>query len=280
MKLLPFQHLNLFDDYDVIMPPIIDDQQLDYDMGSEKPFPFHVGHGTFGDVFRVRLKSGEFEDTNLCIKEICSENATKHEIVEEARKLLFLSDTTYVPLCYGIVKFHNRTLDSNSRSFGILQEFIGEGITLHKFLRQQSAINKSNWISIAFQLARGLDKFHDKKILVNDIKPNNIVMHKKRNGYRLKYVDFGLASYRIGRKFLPICNNMNKLKHLAPEVKKGRYTSKSSDMYSLGCILRQISYFGCVKDLLLVSHMCMREIPSHRLTAHTAKILIENVVDN
>ncbi|XP_021374263.1 serine/threonine-protein kinase Nek5-like [Mizuhopecten yessoensis] len=260
------------------MPHFVDQRHIDYDVGERNGLPVHVGHGSFGDVFRIRFTDGRCSDTKICIKEFTEKYGTKTDSIEEARKLLYLSDTGYVPVCFGLVEFKNNVRNENS--FGIIQEFIGEGQTLHRFLRQSiDKVSKADWISIAFQLAHGLDKFHDKCILVNDIKANNIVMYTRKQGYRLKYIDFGLASYRTGRNFHPPSEKLARLRHLAPEVRKGCRTSEATDIYSLGCLMRQINVYGNIKDLLLISHMCTRDAPKMRLSAHATKLLIENIVD-
>ncbi|XP_060075233.1 serine/threonine-protein kinase Nek5-like [Ylistrum balloti] len=270
--------LHLYDNYDLIMPHFVNQRHIDYNIGEENGLPVHVGHGSFGDVFRIRFTDGRCSDTKICIKEFTEKHGSKTEAIEEARKLLYLSDTGYVPVCFGLVEFTNQA--RNQDSFGIIQEFIGEGQTLHRFLRQsKNKISKADWISIAFQLARGLDKFHDKRILVNDIKANNIVMYTRKQGQRLKYIDFGLASYRSGRAFHPPSEKLARLRHLAPEVRKGFRTNETTDVYSLGCLLRQINVYGNIKDLLLISHMCTRDAPKMRLSAHATRLLIENIVD-
>jgi len=273
---LPLQNLHLYDEYDLIMPTFVDERRLDYDMGEKCEFPVHVGHGAFGDVFRVRFKDNRCKDTKICIKELSEKYNSRHDVIEEARKLLYLSDTGYAPLCFGVVDLNNF---ESENSIGILQEFVGDGTTLHNFFRQKPNIGKSDWISIAFQLAHGLEKFHAKKILLNDIKSNNIVMYTRRGGIRVKYIDFGLATYISGRRYNATRDELHKLQHLAPEVQDGYYTSRASDVYSLGRVLRQIHKFGDIKDLLLISLMCMRESPKVRLTAHTTKLLIENTVN-
>ncbi|XP_069114730.1 uncharacterized protein [Argopecten irradians] len=272
------EHLSLYDRYDLIMPHFVDQRHIDYDIGENNGLPVHVGHGSFGNVFRIRFTDRRCSDTKICIKEFSEQHGTKTEAIEEARKLLFLSDTGYAPVCFGLIEFINQT--KNLNSYGIIQEFIGEGETLHKFLRlSKNKVSKADWISIAFQLAHGLDKFHDKRILVNDIKANNIVMYTRKQGHRLKYIDFGLASYRTGRTFHPPSEKLARLRHLAPEVRKGFRTNESTDVYSLGCLMRQINVYGNIKDLLLISHMCTREVPKMRLSAHATRILIENIVD-
>lgn len=272
------EHLHLYDKYDLVMPQFVNQRHIDYDIGEHNGLPVHVGHGSFGDVFRVRFTDDRCSDTKICVKEFSEKFGNRSEAIEEARKLLYLSDTGYVPVCFGLVEFTNQK--RNIKSFGILQEFIGEGQTLHRFLRQSKGVSKADWISISFQLAHGLDKFHHKRILVNDIKANNIVMYTRKNAYRLKYIDFGLASYRAGRTFHPQSEKLARLRHLAPEVRRGCRTNEESDVYSLGCLMRQINIYGNINDLLLVSHMCTREIPKMRLTAHATRLLIANIVDH
>ena len=71
----------------------------------------------------------------------------------------------------------------------IVMELV-EGITLKKYIEKRGKIPFKEAVSIAIQVANGLDAAHKHNIVHRDIKPQNIIISKEG---KVKVTDFGIA---------------------------------------------------------------------------------------
>jgi len=88
-------------------------------------------------------------------------------------------------------------------------------------------------LSIIYQIAQGLEKAHEKKIVHCDIKPSNIIISKEGN---VKILDFGLAKL-IGKNITQTISTKGTIAYMAPEVIRGMLVDHRADMWSLGIML-------------------------------------------
>jgi hypothetical protein len=252
----------------------IDRSTVAYDKDEKDGVVKTVGQGSFGQVISARLlrdRCGKACNISVVVK-VYDRIRTSFDLVyEEAKTLIFLQDTGFVPIFYGIVDVVTTEYDT----IGLVQECVGHGLTLDRLLCLRPNIALSDWLMMAQQLCEGLSCFHARNILVNDIKADNVLIEMKISGYTIKYVDFGLATYKGGCQFAtPGDTNLKKYYHLAPEVRQAESTTMLSDVYSLGYILDEIRIFGPVPELEFVVKMCMQYIPSDRISARCAKALL------
>lgn len=85
-------------------------------------------------------------------------------------------------------------------------------------------------------LARGLSEIQSLSIIHNDIKPQNILISKRRYGFEPSYADFGLA-FKLGE---PPCGGGTPL-YMAPEVEMdGGGASFAADVFALGVVFCEI----------------------------------------
>lgn len=93
--------------------------------------------------------------------------------------------------------------------------------------------------SIMFQILKGVDFLHSKKILHRDLKPQNILID---SNLRVKIADFGLSrSYTIPIK--KYTKEVLTLWYRAPELIIGtEYYSTGIDIWSIGCIFAELLY--------------------------------------
>lgn len=107
----------------------------------------------------------------------------------------------------------------------IVMEWI-EGITLGEWLHQKNHTRKQRR-HIADMLTEVLAYVHSRQTQYRDLKPSNIII--TNNGYYLKLIDFGLSDTDSHAILKASAGTEG---YMSPEG--------SSDIYSLGCILREM----------------------------------------
>ncbi|KAK7069789.1 hypothetical protein SK128_015086, partial [Halocaridina rubra] len=95
-------------------------------------------------------------------------------------------------------------------------------------------------VCIFIDIAEVLMNIHDKGIVHNDLKHNNIVIRDKRNAGQkwIDIVDYGLAC-RKG-EIVGFDLQEDEAPWLAPEVKRGEASFPASDIYSYGALLQPL----------------------------------------
>lgn len=71
----------------------------------------------------------------------------------------------------------------------IVMELV-EGVTLKKYIEKRERIPYKEAVSIAIQIAKGMEAAHENHIVHRDIKPQNIIISKEG---KVKVTDFGIA---------------------------------------------------------------------------------------
>ena len=137
-------------------PPLIDVQSIQYEADPATGKLRTVGKGSFGQVFSARFCDQRFHHLRIVVKEFDEEFTNRREIVEEAQRLLYLRDTGYVPVCYGLVNLGAKT----EPRYGIVQEYVGTGLTLEQMIWDRYDLPLDTWLAVALQCCDGLDSFH------------------------------------------------------------------------------------------------------------------------
>lgn len=99
-------------------------------------------------------------------------------------------------------------------------------------------------IAIARQTAEGLTAAHENGLIHRDIKPGNIWLETTSDGgHRVKILDFGLARMSSeNRQHLTQSGAvMGTPAYMAPEQARGRPVDHRADLFSLGCILYEMT---------------------------------------
>ena len=264
--------LRYFDEQPIVYSADAVEYLVDSETGEAKT----CGKGSFGQVYNARFSDPSLYHIPIVVKEFDEEFTSKKEILQETQRLMFLQDTGYVPICYGMIELSN----ADRRTYGIIQEFVGDGTTLEQILWERMKMPLCSWLTIALQCCDGLARFHDKGILLNDIKSNNIIIIFYGNGYVcIKYIDFGLATDMRGRSYRNT-KSLEEFVYLAPEIRLGHArTNIASDIFSLGYMLDQIHHFADVKELKFVASLCMNDNPHFRIPVKAAVSVIEEQME-
>lgn len=111
---------------------------------------------------------------------------------------------------------------------------------LHRFLKKKKVDSRTK-LKIIFSILDGIRYLHSLNIIHGDIKPENILVIKKRNEVKIKICDFGLSRFESIQPDSHILRKMYTLNYKPPEV-KGSHVSLKSDIWALGCTLYEIYY--------------------------------------
>lgn len=117
----------------------------------------------------------------------------------------------------------------------IVMELV-EGITLKKYIEKRGKIPFKEAVSIAIQVANGLDAAHKHNIVHRDIKPQNIIISKEG---KVKVTDFGIAKV-ASSSTINSSSTMGSVHYISPEQARGGFTDARSDIYSLGIVLYEM----------------------------------------
>lgn len=210
-----------------------------------------VGEGAFGTVSLTTLGAIK----QVVVKSFYDEHSTSEDILQESKLLYYLSDTGFVPQLFGV---------SYGPDFrvSIVQEYCAQGVTLYDVLYGFYNLPDGAWIKIIRQLAYGVKAIHWKGVLLNDLKEDNILVDCKSGNFEVKFIDFGLSTFKESRIYHVTPEERHMRAQLAPEVIHGQPTRPSSDIYSLGKILDNISYQCGVRGLRKIAEVCVGHVDS------------------
>ncbi|XP_021380153.1 serine/threonine-protein kinase 3-like [Mizuhopecten yessoensis] len=220
----------------------------------------------FGSVFTsTHLPTGQL----VAIKSQYHALEDGHKIISEARIMQLLSDTGYVPKLYGLLPD-----PTDQRKLLIVMEMVGSGVTLRQKL-QENTLDERQKIFLAIRLTIGLHAIHEKNVLLNDIKDDNIIVFSS-DGYDIhaKYIDFGHASCGFVKKYGGNGFTNARCTQLAPEVREGNPTTRASDIFGLGYT---IALFRVTK-LIEVVDQCMCHDPGQRPCTAIVSQMIMNLL--
>lgn len=116
----------------------------------------------------------------------------------------------------------------------IVMELV-EGITLKKYIEKRGRIPYKEAVSIAIQVANGMEAAHSHHIIHRDIKPQNIIISKEG---KVKVTDFGIAKAATSSTINSAA--MGSVHYISPEQARGGYSDERSDIYSFGITLYEM----------------------------------------
>jgi serine/threonine protein kinase len=102
----------------------------------------------------------------------------------------------------------------------------------------EEAISVTRAIDITMQLVRTLKAAHDHGVVHADIKSDNIIVERTREGDVVTLIDFGLA--RIDGQWDPGETVSGTPEYMAPELVRGEPPTVATDIYGVGMILYEL----------------------------------------
>ncbi|XP_033733653.1 uncharacterized protein LOC117322819 [Pecten maximus] len=259
---------------DNIKIPVVDSYDITYEKTENNSVV--LGRGGFGCVYFAKHCQYTMD---MCIKEYEDDSTTLYDIHHEAQTLIYLQSTNFVPQCFGIMVSPFIPTD-----ISLVQECFAKGYTLKKLLKDRpNTFVDRKWIAIVYQLFWGLQMIHEKQVLLNDIKTDNILVNWKSDDMTniVRFIDMGLATFRKGHRFSENPSYMMEYcETYAPEVRQGQFSTPASDLYAVGYMVNEISETIGIAELDYIAEMCTEDDPHIRPSCHCVLEKLEDILEN
>ncbi len=121
----------------------------------------------------------------------------------------------------------------------IVMEYI-DGITLKEYIEQQKILQWKEVVHFITQILHALQHAHDKGIVHQDVKPQNILLLADGT---IKVTDFGIARFSRSQ-MSPHTEQSDKaigsVHYISPEQARAEVTDEKSDIYSVGVMMYEM----------------------------------------
>lgn len=119
----------------------------------------------------------------------------------------------------------------------IVMEYV-DGETLKEIIKSEAPLPVDKAVDIAIMICDGIHHAHEKGIIHRDIKPHNILVTEHG---MVKVADFGIARAASNATITYGNNNIiGSVHYISPEQAKGEPVGRTTDIYSLGCVLYEM----------------------------------------
>lgn len=186
-----------------------------------------IGNGGMSDVYKAKChKLNRYVAIKILKKEFSEDTGFVSKFRAEAQSAAGLSHPNVVNV-YDVG-------EENGIHY-IVMELV-EGITLKKYIEKRGKLPYKEAVSIAIQVANGMDAAHKHHIVHRDIKPQNIIISKEG---KVKVTDFGIAK-AASSSTINSSAAMGSVHYMSPEQARGGYSDERSDIYSFGITLYEM----------------------------------------
>ena len=187
-----------------------------------------IGVGGMAVVYKAY---DNIDDRIVAIKilkdEYLSNEEFKRRFKNESKAIAVLSHPN-------IVRVYN--VSYGDRLQYIVMEYV-DGITLKEYIEQQGVINWKEAVHFTGQILAALQHAHDKGIVHQDIKPQNIMLLQDGT---IKVTDFGIARFSRMDSNATSENAIGSVHYISPEQARGEMTDDKADIYSVGVVMYEM----------------------------------------
>ena len=187
-----------------------------------------IGVGGMAVVYKAY---DNIDDRIVAIKilkdEYLSNEDFKRRFKNESKAIAVLSHPN-------IVRVYN--VSFGDRLQYIVMEYV-DGITLKEYIEQQGVINWKEAVHFTGQILAALQHAHDKGIVHQDIKPQNIMLLQDGT---IKVTDFGIARFSRMDNNTTSENAIGSVHYISPEQARGEMTDDKADIYSVGVVMYEM----------------------------------------
>jgi hypothetical protein len=254
------------------------------------PFPMQryqsiriLGAGGFGTAFLCHDRNFD-EDVVVKTLHAADMERSMEAVFQEARILRKLLHTVII----GVHECEYADSMNHARPYIVMDYFPGG--SLEEFIQQRGTLSPEDLIVVANHIADGINAAHAQNILHRDLKPDNVLVRKEGNSWKVKIIDFGLA---LRKQTIETSIAMNSAggtiqsdsvagtrKYAPPEQMgemKGVQPGPYSDVYAFGKLCcyalfkstepKNRHWAAISKDLHEMLERCTEEELEHRLSS-------------
>ena len=183
-----------------------------------------LGEGGMGLVFRAVGADGKVIALKVLRRELGEDEVFRQRFNQEARAAAEIHHPNLLPIF--------DAGEAEGRDYLVVH--YAEGGSLDQRIREHGALEVDATISLAEQLASGLDALHDAGLVHRDVKASNVVFDADG---KPMLTDFGLAKGRSYTILTRPGQVLGTAEYLAPELVRGERATPATDIYALGCMV-------------------------------------------
>ncbi len=187
-----------------------------------------IGVGGMAVVYKAY---DNIDDRIVAIKilkdEYLSNEEFKRRFKNESKAVAVLSHPN-------IVRVYN--VSFGDRIQYIVMEYV-DGITLKEYIEQQGVVSWKEAVHFMGQILAALQHAHDKGIVHQDIKPQNILLLQDGT---IKVTDFGIARFSRADSNTTSDKAIGSVHYISPEQARGELTDEKADIYSVGVVMYEM----------------------------------------
>ena len=185
-----------------------------------------VGSGGMSDVYKAKChKLNRYVAVKVLKQEFSEDKNFVSKFRAEAQAAAGLSHPNIVNI-YDV--------GEDSGLYYIVMELV-EGITLKTYIEKKGRLDVKEAVSIAIQVAQGIQTAHSHHIIHRDIKPQNIIISTEG---KVKVTDFGIA--RVANTNTINSDVMGSVHYASPEQARNGFVDEKTDIYSLGIVMYEM----------------------------------------
>jgi serine/threonine protein kinase len=186
-----------------------------------------LGGGGMGVVYKAEdMKLDRIVALKFLPPELTRDDEAKKRFMQEAKTASSLDHNN-------ICSIHE--IDEADGQMFICMNYY-EGETLKKKI-DKGLMKIDETVDYALQIAKGLQKAHEKRIVHRDIKPANIFITSDQV---VKILDFGLAKLTGYSVLTRVGETLGTTVYMSPEQSRGEKTDQRTDIWSLGVVLYEM----------------------------------------
>ena len=193
-----------------------------------------LGFGGMGDVYRARDARLQREVAIKVLPPDVTTNPERLARFEREAQLLASMNHPHIAQVYGLV-------DSGDAPALVMELVTGPTLATVIADRATSPLPISRVLTIARQIADGLDAAHEKGIVHRDLKPANVALTHEGDA---KILDFGLAKPLEktpgGSQATAAGMVLGTPAYMSPEQARGLSVDKRADVWAFGCLVYEL----------------------------------------
>ncbi|HEX8627874.1 MAG TPA: serine/threonine-protein kinase [Catenuloplanes sp.] len=190
-----------------------------------------IGHGATGTVWRaLQRMTGEQVAVKLLHESLLRQPKLVTRFVQERTILMMLRHENIVGV---------RDLFSVGESLGLVMDLVTDG-SLRDHLRSCGTLPPGEAARLLAQVTAALTEAHGLGVVHRDVKPDNILLHRRGSQLDTRLTDFGIARVLDKPGLTTPHAVIGTPQYMAPESITGAPPTPAADMYAVGVVLYEL----------------------------------------